>query len=402
MALAGTTELLADANDLLDDSIALRRYLHERPELGLQLPNTQHRLMEELQSIGLAPQSSTTVSGITAIVEGEHDGPTILLRADMDALPLHEDVDVPFASKDHDKMHACGHDLHVSMLTGAAKLLQARRRELHGRVLLMFQPGEEGFHGARYMLDEGLLEKAGTVDRAFAIHVFSQAPSGVVAGRAGALMASSDTFSITVHGQGGHGSAPHQAIDPIQIACEIVQSLQIMVTRRIDVFDPAVVNVGKIEAGTASNIIPPTANILGTIRSVSERTRMRVQDGIKRVAENIAAAHEATAEVTITLGYPVTINNDHVAAESMRVAGELFGERRVAPMKAPVMGSEDWSYVLQKVPGAMLFLGATPHGKDPFSAEANHSNKVFFDEATMTTGMALYAGVALDHLKGGK
>jgi amidohydrolase len=189
-------------------------------------------------------------------------------------------------------------------------------------------------------------------------------------------------------------------VDPITIACEIVQALQHMITRRIDAFDPAVLTVGRIEAGTTSNVIPEVANILGTMRAVSERTRTTVHDGLKRVAENIAAAHEGAADVVITLGYPVTVNNDHIAAESLRVAAELIGDKRTVSMKAPVMGSEDWSYVLQKVPGAMVFLGATPLGQDPFRAAPNHSNLVHFDEATMPTGAALYAAMALDHLAG--
>jgi amidohydrolase len=390
--------LLGDATNLTDETVALRRYLHERPELGLTLPQTQHRVLEELAAIGLQPTPGKTTSGITAVIEGDHDGPTMLLRADMDALPLHEDTDISYKSKTDDLMHACGHDLHVSMLVSAAKLLQARRRDIHGRVLLMFQPGEEGYHGAREMINEGLLTVAGPISRAFAIHVSTVAPTGVIASRGGPLMASSDNFTIKVIGRGGHASAPHHAVDPITIACEIVQSLQHMITRRIDAFDPAVLTIGRIEAGTTNNVIPETANILGTIRAVSERTRTTVHDGLKRVAENIAAAHEGAADVVLTLGYPVTINNDHVAGEALRVAAEMLGDKRAITMKAPVMGSEDWSYVLQNVPGAMAFLGATPLGQDPFQAAPNHSNRAFFDEGTMPTGAALYAAMALDHL----
>jgi amidohydrolase len=395
MAQTPSSELLAEATDLLEETIQLRRYIHARPELGLTLPGTQARLLEELNAIGLTGTPGTTVSGITAVIEGDSDGPTTLLRADMDALPMHEDVDVPFASKSEDMMHACGHDLHVSMLVGAAKILQSRRRDIKGRIVLMFQPGEEGFHGARYMIEDGLLDVAGTIDRAFAIHVSTVIPSGVIAGKGGPLMASSDNFAIKVVGRGGHASAPHHAVDPIPIACEIVQALQVMITRRVDAFDPAVVTVARIQAGTTTNVIPETAEILGTIRAISERTRTSVHDSLKRVAENIATAHEATAEVELTLGYPVTINNDFMAAESLRTATDLLSEKQVVAMKAPVMGSEDWSYVLQKVPGAMVFLGATPHGQDPFRAAPNHSNRVFFDEACMTTGMAMYAAMGL-------
>jgi amidohydrolase len=389
----------ADALDLMDRTVKLRRQIHKYPELGLQLPKTQEVLLDSLDALGITGRKGTSTSGITALIDGDHDGPTILLRADMDALPLHEDTDVDFNSVVEGSMHACGHDLHVSMLVGAAQLLQARRKDLHGRVLLMFQPGEEGFHGAKYMLEDGLLDNAGTVDRAFAIHVSTAGPTGSISLKGGSLMASSDTFQVVVHGRGGHASAPHLALDPIPVACEIVQALQMMITRSIDVFDPSVVTVSQITAGTTSNIIPPIATILGTIRAVSEKTRSKVHAGIQRVADNIAAAHEANATVELTIGYPVTVNDDHVAAEVHRVTNELFGENFSAKMLNPVMGAEDWSYVLQKVPGAMAFLGATPKNIDFRTAPNNHSNLVRFDEASMSTGIALYAAMALDHLQ---
>ena len=397
--MAIDTTITAEALDLMESSVKLRREIHKFPELGLELPRTQEVLLDALHGVGVQGLPSKTVSGITALIEGDHDGPTIVLRADMDALPLHEDTEVDFNSTVEGAMHACGHDIHVSMLVGAAQLLQARRKELHGRVLLMFQPGEEGFAGAKHMLDEGILNNVGEVNRAFAIHVSTAAPTGAIALKAGSIMASSDTFRIVVKGRGGHASAPHLALDPIPIACEIVQALQLMVTRRIDAFDPSVVTVGQITAGTTSNVIPEIATILGTVRAVSERTRTKVNDSITRVAENIAAAHEATAEVEITYGYPVTVNDNHVAAEVHRVTDELFGPNYSAKMPNPVMGAEDWSYVLQQVPGAMAFLGATPKGIDPRTVANNHSNLVRFDEACMSTGIALYAGMALDHLK---
>ena len=397
--MAIDTTLAAEALDLLDGAVRLRRQIHRFPELGLTLPKTQEVLLDSLHGIGVEGQASRTVSGITAMIDGDHDGPTIVLRADMDALPLQEDTDVDFNSTVEGSMHACGHDLHVSMLVGAAQLLQARRRELHGRVLLMFQAGEEGFHGAKHMLDEGMLENVGDVNRAFALHVSTAGPTGSISLKAGSLMASSDTFQIVVKGRGGHASAPHLALDPIPVACEIVQALQLMITRRIDAFDPSVLTVGQIVAGTTSNVIPEIATIIGTVRAVSERTRTRVNDSISRVAENIAAAHEATASVEVTFGYPVTINDDHVAAEVHRVTDELFGANYSNKMANPVMGAEDWSYVLQQVPGAMAFLGATPKGVDPRTVANNHSNLVLFDESSMSTGIALYAAMALDHLK---
>lgn len=392
--------LLADAESLLPDAVKLRRHLHRHPELGLTLPTTRQSVMESLDDLHLDIRQHHTTSGIAALIDGGHEGPTVLLRADMDALPLHEDADIEFRSVTEGSMHACGHDLHTAMLAGAARLLQARRGDIHGRVLLMFQPGEEGHHGARFMLDEGLLDNVGTVSRAFALHVSTAAPTGVVATRAGSIMASSDVLEITVKGRGGHASAPHYALDPIPVACEIVQALQMMITRRIDVFDPSVVTVSQITAGTTNNVIAPTATLIGTIRAVSERTRTQVHDGIRRVSEGIAAAHECEVEVSIVSGFPVTINDDHVSAEVVTLASSLLGAKQVVQMQNPVMGSEDFSYVLQRVPGAMAFLGATPPGVNPFTAAPNHSNLVRFDENAMPTGMALYAAYALEQLAG--
>jgi amidohydrolase len=399
--------LLVEARDALPDAVRLRRRLHARPEIGLDLPFSQDEVLAALADLPVDVSTGSSTSSVVATLEGTRPGPTVLLRGDMDALPMPEDTGLPFASEVDGAMHACGHDTHVAMLVGAAQLLAARRDELTGRVVLMFQPGEEGHHGARYMLDEGLLDVGlladGTpspVSGAFALHITSLFPSGTINLRGGTRMASSDTMRIVVRGRGGHASAPHQALDPIPVACEIVQAIQTMVTRRIDVFDPAVVTVAHITAGTTTNVIPETAEILGTIRSVSERTRRRVHDGVRRVAEGVAAAHEAAVDVEVELGYPVTVNDVGYAGFASGVATELLGSNRVTTMATPVMGAEDFSYVLQEVPGALAFLGATPPGVDPRRAAPNHSNRVLFDEDAMATGIAVYTQVALAHLAG--
>ncbi|MCU1359948.1 MAG: peptidase, partial [Ilumatobacteraceae bacterium] len=233
---------------------------------------------------------------------------------------------------------------------------------------------------------------------AFAMHITSSSPLGYVASRGGAVMASSDTMRITVKGRGGHASEPYRALDPIPIACEIVQALQTMVTRRIDVFDPTIVTVSKITAGTTSNVIPETAEILGTIRAVSARTRSRVHDGIRRVAEGVAAAHEAEVDVEVTLGYGVTVNADDFTDFSMGVAAGVLGKDKVVRLPNPVMGAEDFSYVIEQVPGTMMFLGGTPLDRNMATAAPNHSNRVYFDEAAMVDGASIYAAVALEHL----
>jgi hippurate hydrolase len=396
-----------EAHDYLSDAVALRRQLHQWPELGNHLPITRDAVLASLEGLSLDVNLHTSTSGIGAMLTGDKPGPTILLRGDMDALAMPEDTDLDFASKVAGCMHACGHDTHTAMLVGAAKMLAAHRSELSGRVLFMFQPGEEGHAGARYMLQEGLLDVAplanGTpspVTGAFALHITSALPVGMVSTRGGALMASSDHLLITVHGRGGHASEPHRALDPIPVACEIVQAMQMMVTRSIDVFDPSIITVGRITAGTTNNVIPETAQIEGTIRAVSERTRSKVHAGIQRVAEGVAAAHDAAVTVELTLGYPVTSNNSDFAAFASGVAGEVVGAERVRQMPHPVMGAEDFSYVLEAVPGSMMFLGGTHTDRNPATAPPNHSNRVTFDEDAMVSGMALYTAVAMRHLNG--
>jgi hippurate hydrolase len=399
--------LLHEARDVLPEAVRLRRRLHARPEVGLDLPFTQEAVLTALADLPVTVATGSSTSSVVATLEGSHPGPTVLLRGDMDALPMPEDTGLPYASEIDGAMHACGHDTHVAMLAGAAQLLAGRRNDMAGRVVMMFQPGEEGHHGARFMLEEGLLDVGPLADGspspisgAFALHITSLFPSGTINLRGGTMMASSDTMRIVVRGRGGHASAPHQAVDPIPVACEVVQAIQTMVTRRIDVFDPGVVTVGQITAGTTSNVIPETAMILGTIRAVSERTRRRVHDGVRRVAEGVAAAHEAGVEVDIELGYPVTINDLGYAGFTSAVAIDLLGANRVTSMPAPVMGAEDFSYVLQEVPGALAFLGATPPGVNPRQAAPNHSNRVLFDEDAMATGIAMYAQMALAHVAG--
>jgi amidohydrolase len=401
-----TDTLREEARDLLDDMTQLRRTLHQWPEVGNHLPVTRGAVLEAIEGLPLELTLHETTSGIAAMLTGGKPGPTVLLRGDMDALPMPEDTGLDFASKVDNQMHACGHDTHTAMLVGAARLLSARANDLPGRVLFMFQPGEEGHHGARYMLDEGLLQVAphavdgseSPVTAAFAMHITSSSPLGYVATRVGPVMASSDTLHIVVRGRGGHASEPYRALDPIPIACEIVQALQTMVTRRIDVFDPTIVTVAKIVAGTTSNVIPETAEILGTIRAVSAKTRSRVHDGIRRVAEGVAAAHEADVDVEVTLGYPVTVNGEGFTDFSMGVAADVLGRDKVVRLPNPVMGAEDFSYVIERIPGTMMFLGGTPPDRDLATAAPNHSNRVYFDESAMVDGTAVYAAVAMRHL----
>lgn len=395
--------VLDEAGAQLEGAVELRRRLHQQPELGLDLPVTQAAVLEALDGLPLTVTTGTTSSSVVAVLDGDQPGPTVLLRGDMDALPMPEDTGLDYASQVDGAMHACGHDAHVAMLAGAAKLLVARRGQMAGRVAFMFQPGEEGHDGAKHMLDEGLLSTAADgaepVSMAFAIHQSPTIPSGVIASKGQSLLASADSFLITVRGRGGHASMPHHTTDPIPIACEMVGAFQSMVTRRVDVFDPAVVTVARIQAGTTSNVIPESAELFGTVRTVSEKARDAVLADIEQVARGVASAHGATAEIEIVRGYPVTVNDVDAAQFALDTARALLGARHAIEMPNPVMGAEDWSYVLQQVPGAMAFLGTRPTGVAPHDVAPNHSNRMILDEDAMAAGIATYAGVALRWLR---
>ena len=387
------SDLLSAAQDIASEVVELRRDVHANPELGLQLPGTQKRILEALTGLGLDITLGEGVTSVVADLDTGRDGPTVLLRGDMDALPLTEDSDLPFKSTVEGRMHACGHDSHVAMLVGAAKLLSANKGELTGRVRFMFQPGEEGFHGARYMVEEGVLDG---VDRAFAIHVDTMEPVGVVRCRGGAYLASSDTLHVTVTGRGGHASAPHEARDPIPAAAAMVGAFQTMVTREVDVFEPAVVTIAHIEAGTTNNIIPETAHMEGTIRTVSETTRELSHTSVERVASGIAAAYGCSCEVDIIKGYPVTVNDPAMAALVAQAADHVFGEGRYVALAKPSMGAEDFSYVLQKVPGAMMTLGAGPANIEAHSDRYGlHSNRMVLNEDVLHSGIAMHAAMVM-------
>jgi amidohydrolase len=388
----GLAEILEEARGVADEAVELRRRIHRQPEIGLRLPRTQAVVLEALDGLGLDVRTGERTTSVVARLTGGRPGPTLLLRADMDALPLREDTGLPFASEVDGAMHACGHDAHVAMLLAAARLLARRRATLAGSVLLMFQPGEEGYHGARVMLEDGLLDGGAPPTGAFALHVTHRQAAGVIATRPGPTMASGDTIQILVRGRGGHASAPHDCLDPIPIACEMVQAFQTLVTRRVNVFDPAVLTIAKIEAGTTRNVVPETASLLGTVRTISEATRERVLEGVRRVAEGVAAAHGAEASVEVTRGYPVTVNDDGFAAFVLDTARELLGPERTHEMRHPVMGSEDFSYVLQRVPGAMANLGTRPDAGPVFP---NHSNRMLINESALATGIAMHVAVAL-------
>jgi len=394
-----TTALVADAVGLADRLTALRRAIHAEPELGLHTPKTRDKIRAALAHLPLAWREGPSTTGLVATLKGgAGPGRSVLLRGDMDALPMPEETGLDFASTIPGMMHACGHDAHVAMLAGAAELLCARAADLTGEVRFMFQPGEEGYHGARFMLDDGLLgggeDGVALPDAAFALHVMPNAPHGLIGGRTGALLASADQIGIVVTGRGGHASMPHATRDPMPVACEIVTALQAMVTRKFSVFDPVVVTIAKIECGTAHNVIADTARLTGTMRSLSATNRARLREDVQRLATGIADAHGLRAEVTIQEGFPVTVCDGAAVALGEQVAHDLFGETGFQRLPDPIMGAEDFAYVLEKVPGAMFFLGVSHEGADWEHCCGIHSTKMQVDESTMPLGAAFLAGVA--------
>ena len=393
-----TEDLLQDARGIADRITALRRAIHAEPELGLETPKTLAKVKAELADLPLEWREGRSCTGAVAVLNAGKSGRSVLLRGDMDALPMPEETGLEFASTVPGRMHACGHDTHTAMLAGAARILAARADALPGEVRFMFQPGEEGYHGARFMIDDGLLDPL--PDAAFALHIMPNAPHGVSGSRAGTLLASADTLEIAVVGRGGHASMPHQTHDPVPIAAEIVLALQAMVTRRFDAHDPVVVTVTQLDAGTAFNVIPDGALLKGTIRTLSPDTRHAVWSDIRRVAENVAAAHDCIADVTVTEGFPPTVNDPRAVALAEAVATAL-PDGKFTHLPTPIMGAEDFSYVLEKVPGMMAFLGVAGAGADHTQCCGIHSTRMIVDEAVLPRGTAFLAGCATRFLESG-
>ncbi len=386
------------ARAISPELIDLRRELHRVPELDRDLPKTQALVLRALEGLDLEVTTGTRLTSVTAVLRGRaHDGsgPVVLLRGDMDALPLTEETGLAYASEHEGRMHACGHDLHIASLVGAARLLNERRDELRGDVVLMWQPAEETTAGALAMIDEGLLEAAGRpVVAAYCLHVMSSGrPLGTWFSRPGTLWAASDEFVVRVVGAGGHGSAPHLTRDPIPVACEMVTALQTLVTRRVDINDPVVVTVGKFAAGTKENIIPDEAVFEATIRSFSQANRAMMKPAVLGLLDGIASAHGLRAEVAWTPGYPPTVNDADEYVFARETLVDLFGEARYVEAAAPDPGTEDFSYVLERVPGAYLSISACAQ-ENALTAPDNHSARAVFDDSVLPDCAAFLAEVA--------
>lgn len=399
-------KILEDARELRGDIVQLRHDLHRHPELGLELPRTQEKVLEALSDLPLEITLGKGLTSVGAVLRGTAPGnsadrsrPTVLLRADMDALPLQEETGVEYTSAVANRMHACGHDLHTSMLVGAARLLSERRHLLAGDVVLMFQPAEEQLAGAPMMIEEGILELSGRrADAAYGLHVFSAGGNtGRFETKPGVMMSAADALFVKVIGRGGHGSAPHQAKDPVPVMAEMILGLQHMVTRQFNAHDPVVISVGMVKAGEAVNVIPDTAEFGASLRMYSAEARTRMQTAIPRLLEGIASAHGLEVDVNYHVGGQVTVTDEAQTAFAVDQITSLFGSERHHRLAAPLGGSEDFADVLAKVPGSFICLDATPIGGGA-DAAFNHSPRATFDDSVLVDGTALYTQLAVASL----
>ena len=386
----------SEAAGLTAELIVIRRELHRLAEVGLHLPETQAVLVRELEALGLEVSLGAALSSVTAVLRGGRPGPVVLLRADMDALPIVEATGLEFAAT-RGAMHACGHDLHMAGLLGAARLLAARREQLAGSVILMFQPGEEGFAGARLMLQEGVLDAAReTPVAAYAVHVDPMTAAGTFVTRPGPMMASVSAATLTVRGTGGHAALPHQGIDPVPVAAELVLAVQTFGARRLPATDPAVISVTGLHSdSSAGNVLSETVALVLNVRTFSAATRGRVREELPQMLDGIARAHGCTLEVDWVDSYPVTMNDPTETERVLAVLRALQGEENVTVLGAPSPASEDFAYVLERVPGVLLFLGVAPQsGGAPL-----HSDRAVFDDAQLGLQAATLAELAWDRLR---
>ncbi|AOT03018.1 M20 metallopeptidase family protein [Arthrobacter sp. U41] len=391
-----------DAGELHGEITRLRHELHQEPEIGLQLPRTQEKVLKALDGLPYEINLGGTTTSVTAVLRGgaphtSAEKPIVLLCADMDGLPVQERTGVGFSSRVDGAMHACGHDLHTSMLAGAATLLAERREQLAGDVVLMFQPGEEGFDGAGHMIREGVLDAAGRrADAAYGMHVFSSLePHGQFATKPGVMLSASDGLFVTVLGAGGHGSAPHAAKDPVTAAAEMVTALQVMVTRQFNMFDPVVVTVGVLHAGTTKNVIPESARIEATVRTFSHASRERMMSAVPVLLKGIAQAHGLEVDVEYRAEYPLSITDENETRTAEKTIQNLFGDARLTRWATPLSGSEDFSRVMEEVPGTFIGLSAVAPGADHTASAFNHSPYATFDDGVLADGAALYAELAI-------
>lgn len=380
---------------LNDQLVADRRHFHQFPELGYQEHETARYVAERLRSLGVETQEGVAQTGVVGLIQGRAEGRVVLLRADMDALPLTEETGAPYASQHAGVHHACGHDGHTAILLAVAELLARHREEFTGAVKLIFQPAEEGPGGAEPMIAAGVMEQP-QVDACFGLHLTNDLPVGIIMARGGPVQASADDFEIVVDGVGGHGASPHQTVDAVAIGAAIVGELQRIVSREIDPLDTAVVSVGSFHAGGRHNIIAPRATLVGTMRALKPETRDFLHQRVAEIARGVAAAARATARVKINVGYPVTVNDEAMARFAASVAETVVGAEHVTDGR-PTMGAEDMSFFLNAAPGCYAYVGSSNEARGLH--HPHHSPLFDFDEAALPIGVELLTKLALGYLE---
>ena len=380
-----------------DFVVSTRRDIHEHPELGNQEQRTPALIVGALSALGIELRERVGGTGVVGVLRGAHPGPTLALRADMDALPLAEEAERPYRSRVPGVMHACGHDGHVAMALGAAHVLHALREDLHGNVKFLFQPAEETYGGASEMIADGCLTREPVVDAIFGLHVEPLGPVGQLWLRNGTIMASSDVLRIVVQGKGGHASEPHDCIDPVPAAAQVITNLQMLVTRRFDVKSPVVITVTYLQAGSAFNVIPSEVVLAGTVRTVDPKVRTAMPERIEHLVRHTVEAFGATAAVTYIFGSGVVVNHAAFSDFVRQVVSQTRGSNAVREMAHPVMGAEDFGLYLEQVRGAFAFLGARPAHQQPFPC---HHPQFDIDERALPVGVEVLSSVALSYLDG--
>lgn len=387
--------LLQVAVSLEQEIVAHRRHLHQYPELGFQEFITSEYVAEYLEQLGLQVQRGVAGTGVVALLEMGQPGPCIAVRADMDALPLREQTGLPYASRHEGAMHACGHDGHMAMALGAARMLTGLRRELAGTVKFIFQPAEEMLGGARHMIDAGVLESP-RVDGIIGLHLWPDLPTGQFGVKAGTIMASMDHVDIMVHGRAGHGAAPHQGVDAIITAAQVLSALQVLISRESDPADAVVLSMGSIHGGSIPNIIADQVEIRGTVRAVNAATRERMRTRVTELAQAVATGMNARAEVRYEFGYPPTVNDAKWVRYAEEALSGLYGEEAIHPLAHSQMTSEDMAYYMEHVPGAFLLIGTGGEGKGKFPL---HHPELAIDEKALHYGAAYLAQFVRNYLR---
>ena len=388
-------QIAEKTQQVLPEIVEIRRDLHAHPELSFQETRTSEKVASTLEGLGLEVKRNIATTGVVGLLRGASEGPTVALRADMDALPVKEKTGLPFASKSPGVMHACNHDGHVAMLLGAAMVLKDMQETLPGNIKFIFQPGEEGYAGAKQMIEAGVLEDEPRIEAAFALHLDPMSASGTFATRGGPIMACADLFSLTIIGKGGHGAMPHTTVDPIFVSAHVITALQGIRSRQVSALDSVVLSICTISTSEGMTIIPDTVEMGGTVRLFNPDLRKEMSSKMEKVIEGVTSAFGAQYDLSYIHGYPATINDPDFAELAIAAAEDALGVENVRRLKDPRMPSEDFSFFLEKVPGAFAMLGARPPDKEPAPP---HSSITDIDEGALAEGAKVHAAVALRYL----